>query len=193
MSRLQRPVASCSMNWCVIPAPAPWAKTKHARARGGWSNSAETAFTSSIRNFSFCAPMAVMSRNCSRFRRNRPSSTPQLENHRAARSLPQCRMIPEQVVADRGRLNRAEQYPCGVQVVGRDAQGDDLAQRGIAQQIIGDLDRDLHRGPGGALIALVLVFSAPVTLPPGGAADFFRTPGCGTADVANPVRRLDVA
>src|SRR5258707_6871338 len=41
------------MNGWVIPAPAPWAKTKHARAFGGRSRSAETdpAFTISMSSF----------------------------------------------------------------------------------------------------------------------------------------------
>src|SRR6476646_5290973 len=42
MLRSRRPLATVAMNGCVIPAPAPWAKTKQARARGGCIRMAET-------------------------------------------------------------------------------------------------------------------------------------------------------
>src|SRR5712672_740131 len=53
MPRSPRPDATVSMNGWVIPAPAPWANTKHARAFGGRSRSAETgpAFPISMSSF----------------------------------------------------------------------------------------------------------------------------------------------
>src|SRR4029450_7174163 len=55
MPRSPRPVATACMNGWVIPAPAPWAKTKHARAFGGRSRSAETEPALPISISSFCA------------------------------------------------------------------------------------------------------------------------------------------
>src|ERR1700744_5063257 len=43
MSRSQRPPANLSMKGWAIPAPAPWANTKHARGFSGHSRSADTA------------------------------------------------------------------------------------------------------------------------------------------------------
>src|SRR3954453_21581883 len=42
------------MNSCVIPAPAPWAKMKHACAVEGRSSSADTSSAPSILSFNFC-------------------------------------------------------------------------------------------------------------------------------------------
>src|SRR5713101_380603 len=67
MPRSLRPAATASMNACVIPAPAPWAKTKHARASVGRSRSAETepAFPISMSNL--CA-LAIFIGSDSRIR-----------------------------------------------------------------------------------------------------------------------------
>src|SRR5579859_232804 len=43
MPRSARPEATAAMNACVMPAPAPWANTKPARACCGRVSSAETA------------------------------------------------------------------------------------------------------------------------------------------------------
>jgi hypothetical protein len=52
--RGKRPAATSSMQPWVIPAPAPWAKTKYARADEGRSSSAETESAPSTFSFSSC-------------------------------------------------------------------------------------------------------------------------------------------
>ena len=54
MPQSQSPAATVSMKAWVIPAPAPWAKTKHACGDDGRSSSAETASAPSISIFSCC-------------------------------------------------------------------------------------------------------------------------------------------
>src|ERR1700756_2363200 len=63
MSRSWSPAAICTMDAWVMPAPAPWAKTKHARADSGLSSSAETVFALSTFNFSCCGLMTLISRD----------------------------------------------------------------------------------------------------------------------------------
>src|SRR3984885_13932579 len=110
----------------------------------------------------------------------------------AAKSPPQHRMVIEHVFPDRWRLNGAEQDPRRLQIIRLHAQADDLAYRGIAQQFVGHLDGDFHRGLGGAFVAVGLVF-ALVVRAVGKAGYFFSAIGGGTADIADLVRRLDIA
>ena len=52
MPRSASPIATVSMNGCAMPAPAPWANTKQARALSGRSSSAETEVVFSRVSFS---------------------------------------------------------------------------------------------------------------------------------------------
>src|SRR5258708_16744322 len=60
MPRPARPAATVSMNGWLMPAPAPWANTKHATARAGFVSNAETepALPASIERC--CVLMAVI-------------------------------------------------------------------------------------------------------------------------------------
>src|SRR5689334_1137409 len=51
------------MNGWVIPAPAPWAKTKHAFAPDGRDNNAETLFAASTFTFRDCGLALFMARS----------------------------------------------------------------------------------------------------------------------------------
>src|SRR5688572_5252127 len=57
MPRSERPAAIASIEACRIPAPAPWAKTKHARAFSGRISSADTAPALPTVIFSSCAAL----------------------------------------------------------------------------------------------------------------------------------------
>src|SRR6476619_4820677 len=129
------------MNAWAIPAPAPWAKTKHACADGGRSISAETAFALSTCSFNSCGLRTFISRVWFFLQGFEPDRK-QLgaENPGKAQcaggSLPQHRMVVQQIFADRWSLNRAEQDLPRFQVVRRHAKAHDLAERGIAQEIV---------------------------------------------------------
>src|ERR1700694_2955870 len=90
-------------------------------------------------------------------------------------------------------MNRAEQDPRRPQIFGRHAQAHDLAHRGIAQQVVGNLDCDLHCGLGGAFVSLDIGFVLPVIRAACETTCPFGTVGRGAADVAYPVRGLDIA
>src|ERR1700682_2240043 len=109
-------------------------------------------------------------------------------------------MLVQHIAPDGCRLNRATQYLRRFRIIGLQTQVEDLAHRGIAQQIVGNLERDLHRDLGGALVAFgrVFVFIAIRFFllshrTVGQAADCFGAVGGGTADVAYPVGGLDIA
>src|ERR1700675_3051676 len=95
----------------VMPAPAPWARTKHACAPGGRNSSADTSLPLSTCSFSGCGLTAFIAL--------------------AACLLTQYRVVVQDIFPDRFGLNGAEQYPRGLQIGGLDAQGDDLAHRGL--------------------------------------------------------------
>ena len=122
-------------------------------------------------------------------------------------------MVIQHILSDRGGLNRTKQDPSRSQVVGFHAEIDDLADGGIAQQLIGNLDGDFHRGLGGAAISIGLISVPPailvlvvvvflvvvVTVPVvcvvilNNATRSFGTIGGRTADVADPVCRFNIA
>src|ERR1700722_10060630 len=58
---------------------------------------------------------------------------------------------------DRWGLNGAKQDSRRPQIAGLHAQIDDLANRGVAQQLVGNLDGDFHRGLGGAFVSIGLI------------------------------------
>src|SRR5690242_19926420 len=62
------------------------------------------------------------------------------------------RMLFQYIIADRFGLDGAEQCLCRREIAGFDAQLDDLAHRGIAQQFVGNLHGDFHRRPRCALV-----------------------------------------
>ena len=86
-------------------------------------------------------------------------------------------MLLQHFLSDRGCLNRTKQYPRRPQIVGFQAQADDLAHGRIAQQVIGDFHRELHGTLGGALVALGLVFFLRRIELPGKAGDFLGAVG----------------
>jgi hypothetical protein len=73
-------------------------------------------------------------------------------------------MVIQHILSDRGGPNRTKQDPSRPQIVGLHAKIDDLADGGIAQQLIGNLDGDFHRGLGGALISIGLICVPPAIL-----------------------------
>src|SRR5256714_6137727 len=119
-------------------------------------------------------------------------------NRRAAKrlppgkSLPQDRMLVQYVFADRWSLNRAKQCSRRPQIVRAHAQAHDLSHRGIAQQLVGHLDGDLHRGLCGALVTFAVVIDFCFRAV-GTASQLCGAIGGGTADFAYPVRRLNIA
>src|ERR1700722_11095255 len=116
-------------------------------------------------------------------------------------------MVLQHILSDRDGLNRTKQDPSRPQIVGFHAKIDDLADGRITQQLVGNLDGDFHRGLGGALISIDLIFVPPailvlvvvlvvivlVVLPLNKATRFFSTIGGRAADVADPVCRFNVA
>ena len=70
----------------------------------------------------------------------------------AGNSLPQCRVVIQYIFSHGYRLNGTEQYPCRPQIIGFHSQIDDLAHGGIAHQVVGNLDGDLHGRLGGAFV-----------------------------------------
>ncbi len=60
MPRVARPEATAAMKGCVIPAPAPWASTKQARALTGRSSSADTVPAVPTAISSFCGLTVFM-------------------------------------------------------------------------------------------------------------------------------------
>src|SRR6185437_6820768 len=62
MPRSPRPAATVAMNGWAIPAPAPWANTKHALARVGLIRSAETEPELPVSNVSCCVLKVVIAR-----------------------------------------------------------------------------------------------------------------------------------
>src|SRR6266481_2637351 len=114
-------------------------------------------------------------------------------------SLPQHRMLVQHVLPDRLSLDRAKQDPRRRHVIGPYAQVDDLADGGIAHQIVRNLHGDFHRGLGGALVAfgvalaLLAVGLVLAVDPAWKTADPFGTIAGGPADVADLVGRLDVS
>jgi hypothetical protein len=72
-------------------------------------------------------------------------------------------------------------YPQVVRLCGQDH---DLAQGGIAHQVVRNLDRDFHRGLGSAFISFSLALICLGFRPPNLAADFFGAANSGIADVA---------
>src|SRR5438270_10805264 len=60
MPRSARPAAACSMKECVMPAPAPWANTKQARACGGFTSSAETEVALPTSMTIFCGVLSFI-------------------------------------------------------------------------------------------------------------------------------------
>src|SRR5437868_14334181 len=107
-------------------------------------------------------------------------------------SLPQDRMLVQYVFPDRWSLNRAKQCPRGPQIVRAHAQAHDLSHRRIAQQLVGHLDGDLHRGLCGALVTFAVVIDFCFRAV-GTASQLCGAIGGGTADFAYPVRRLNIA
>ena len=102
-------------------------------------------------------------------------------------------MVLQHIFSDRYCLNSADQYLRRPQIVGLHAQADDLAHDRIAQQVIGNFDRDFHRDLGGALVPFSLVMVLLAIRVIGKAAYFFSAVGSRTADIAYPVRRFNVA
>src|SRR5882672_3679759 len=84
-----------------------------------------------------------------------------------------------------------ERVPRRPQIAGLHAQIDDLAYGGIAHQVIGNLDGDLHGGLGGAFIAFGVV--VPVARAVGRGANLLGAVDGGTADLAYFMGRLDIA
>src|SRR5260221_13789420 len=108
----------------------------------------------------------------------------------AARSLPQYRIVIQHIFPDGYGLNRAKQYPRRLQIVGLQTQVHDLAYRGVAQQVIGNLDCDFHRGLGGLFVPFGLVRVGLVIQAVSKAAYFFSAIIGGPADAAYFLRRL---
>src|ERR1700723_502898 len=119
-------------------------------------------------------------------------------------------MVIQHILFDRGGLNRAKQDPSRPQVVGCHAEIDDLADGGITQQLVGNPDGDFHRGLGGALISIGVIFFVPpavlvlivvvVLVVLGNATRLFSTIEGRAADIADfvclfnpPVRPLALA
>jgi len=108
-------------------------------------------------------------------------------------------MVIQHILFDRGGLNRAKQDPSRPQVVGFHAKIDDLAEGGIALQVIGNPDGDFHRGLGGALVSISLICVPPAVLVLvvlvvlGHATRLFSTIGSRAADIADPVCRFNIA
>src|SRR6266404_5274328 len=108
-------------------------------------------------------------------------------------------MLVQYIAPDRCRLNRAKQYLRRLGIVGLQAQVQNLAHGGIAQQVVRHLEGDFHRDLGGALVAFgrIVVFMAIRFLPGdrtvGQPTDPFGAVGGGTADVAYPVGSVDIA
>jgi hypothetical protein len=73
-------------------------------------------------------------------------------------------MVIQHILFDRSGLNRTKQDPGRPQIVGCHAEIDDLANRGIAQQLIGNPEGDFHRGLGGALISIGVICVPPAVL-----------------------------
>src|SRR5260370_1344779 len=71
-------------------------------------------------------------------------------------------MVIQHILSDRDGLNRTKQDPSRPQIVGFHAKIDDLADGGIAQQLIGNPDGDFHRDLGGALVSIGLICIPPV-------------------------------
>src|SRR5260370_14602541 len=101
-------------------------------------------------------------------------------------------MLVEHVFSDRPGTDRANQNPRPLQIVARHTEFYDLAHRGIAQQVIGNLDGDFHRDLGGAFIAFGFGFFLVVGAV-GSAGYLGGAVGGGPADFTYPVRRLDIA
>ena len=101
-------------------------------------------------------------------------------------------MLPQYFLADRFGLDGAKQRSRGLGVIGLEAEFDDLAHRGVTQQIVGNFRGNFHRDLGGALVAFDLGRYFLVRTV-GSTADLFRAAGGGTADLAYPVRSLDIA
>jgi hypothetical protein len=105
-------------------------------------------------------------------------------------------MIAQHHVANRGRLDDAQQNARGLVIVGGEAEVDDLAHGGIAHQLVRHLQGDFHRRLRGALVAFAfeLLFLLRCALSANtevscllGAAEG------GPADAADALGRLDVA
>src|ERR1700730_7075914 len=62
MPRSARPAAAVSIKEWVMPAPAPWANTKQARALFGAASSAETEVDLPTSMTRFLAPVSFMAR-----------------------------------------------------------------------------------------------------------------------------------
>src|ERR1700730_2490201 len=112
-------------------------------------------------------------------------------------------MVIQHILFDRGGLNRAKQDPSRPQVVGCHAEIDDLADGGITQQLVGNPDGDFHRGLGGALISIGVIFFVPpavlvlivvvVLVVLGNATRLFSTIEGRAADIADFVCRFNIA
>src|ERR1700754_297409 len=89
-------------------------------------------------------------------------------------------------------MNSAKQYPRLPQIIRLHAQFHDLAYRGVAQKIVGHLDRDFHRGLGSALVPLGLVSGFLVLWTTGTRGYFFGAIGCGATDITDLLRSLDI-
>jgi len=105
-------------------------------------------------------------------------------------------MVAQHHFADRLRLDGAKQDLRRPGVVGGEAEVDDLADGGIAHQLVRHLHGDLHRSLCRPLVAVALDLLyflrrfLPVT---GEAYRALGTGGGGTADVADPLGSFDVA
>src|SRR5258705_7102191 len=108
-------------------------------------------------------------------------------------SLAKHRMVIEHIFPDGDCLNCAKQYPRCLQIVRLHAQAHDLAHGRIAQQVIGNLDCDLHCDLGGAFVPFALVVVLPAIRAISKAAYFFGTVGSRPADVADPVCCFNIA
>src|ERR1700747_2028428 len=102
-------------------------------------------------------------------------------------------MLLQHVFPDGSGANGTKQYPRRWLIVGFQAKPDNLAHRGIAQQVVADLHGDFHRDACGAFVSLGRrLFLSGIGLA-GARGYLFGTVGGAAADVADPVRGLDVA
>ena len=106
-------------------------------------------------------------------------------------------MIAQHDLPDGGGLDRAEQDSRRLDVIGLEAEIDNLADGGIAHQFVGHLHGDLHRPLCRGLVTrAVVVIPLPVPLfpfPVGDESDPLGAVGGGAADGADEIGGLNVA
>src|SRR5436305_3414111 len=114
------------MNGCAMPAPAPWASTRAARASGGACSSAETRVVASTAIVSASAAVAGMRTLCAR---GRTLSSGLLRRCRSRRG---CRAadVGDDDVADRARPRFGPRQQALLVLVARDQL--DAAVVGVA-------------------------------------------------------------